>query len=183
MDLMSTAQLLGNFGEFFGAVAVVATLIFVGIQVRQSTAASRLSGSQAAMHSWITVSLATVNSEPLRRAHYTGLYPELKAAVSDDDDYAIMTAFLNAGIKAVESNYLQWRAGNLSDELWHGYRATLTMSFTLNRYFNQFWDFSRLNYSPEFRAVVDEIRQEATARREHFATHGTWPDESGYLGR
>ena len=37
MDLMSTAQLLGNFGEFFGAIAVVATLIYLAMQIRQNT--------------------------------------------------------------------------------------------------------------------------------------------------
>jgi hypothetical protein len=34
MTLMETAQLLGNFGEFVGAVAVVATLVYLIIQVR-----------------------------------------------------------------------------------------------------------------------------------------------------
>ena len=37
MDLMSTAQLLGNFGEFVGAIAVVATLIYLSVQIRQNT--------------------------------------------------------------------------------------------------------------------------------------------------
>ena len=37
MDLMDMAQLLGNFGEFFGAIAVVVTLIYVGYQIRQNT--------------------------------------------------------------------------------------------------------------------------------------------------
>ena len=36
MDLMNTAQLLGNFGEFFGAIAVVATLGYLAIQIRHS---------------------------------------------------------------------------------------------------------------------------------------------------
>ena len=36
MDLMSTAQLLGNFGEFVGAIAVVVTLAYLAVQVRQS---------------------------------------------------------------------------------------------------------------------------------------------------
>ena len=36
MDHQELAQLLGNYGEFVGAITVVATLIFVGIQVRQS---------------------------------------------------------------------------------------------------------------------------------------------------
>lgn len=37
MDLMSTAQLLGNFGEFVGAIAVVATLGYLAVQIRQNT--------------------------------------------------------------------------------------------------------------------------------------------------
>ena len=37
MTIFEMFELLGNFGEFVGAVAVVATLVFVGIQVRQST--------------------------------------------------------------------------------------------------------------------------------------------------
>ena len=40
MDLMDTAQLLGNIGEFVGAIAVVATLFYLAIQVRQSKAAT-----------------------------------------------------------------------------------------------------------------------------------------------
>jgi hypothetical protein len=36
MDLMSTAQVLGNFGEFLGSIAVLATLIYLAVQVRQS---------------------------------------------------------------------------------------------------------------------------------------------------
>ena len=37
MTLMETAQLLGNFGEFFGAIAVVATLIYLALHIRQNT--------------------------------------------------------------------------------------------------------------------------------------------------
>ena len=36
MDLTSTAQLLGNFGEFLGAIAVVITLGYLTVQIRQS---------------------------------------------------------------------------------------------------------------------------------------------------
>ena len=37
MTLMEAAQLLGNFGEFFGAIAVVATLLYLATQIRHST--------------------------------------------------------------------------------------------------------------------------------------------------
>jgi hypothetical protein len=37
MDLQATAQLLGNFGEFIGAIAVVGTLGYLAVQIRQNT--------------------------------------------------------------------------------------------------------------------------------------------------
>ncbi len=36
MDHLTFAQLLGSYGEFFGAIAVIATLIYLSIQVRHS---------------------------------------------------------------------------------------------------------------------------------------------------
>ena len=41
MDLMETAQLLGNFGEFFGAIAVVVTLAYLAVQLRQNTLSNK----------------------------------------------------------------------------------------------------------------------------------------------
>ena len=37
MTLMDTAQLLGNFGEFVGAIAVVGTLGYLTLQIRQNS--------------------------------------------------------------------------------------------------------------------------------------------------
>jgi hypothetical protein len=38
MDLMDTAQLLGNFGEFFGSVAILVTLAYLAIQIKTARA-------------------------------------------------------------------------------------------------------------------------------------------------
>ena len=46
MTLMETAQLLGNFGEFVGAIAVVVTLIYLTTQIRQNTIALRSAAAQ-----------------------------------------------------------------------------------------------------------------------------------------
>ena len=37
MDHQALAQLLGNYGEFVGSLAVIATLVYLAIQVRQNT--------------------------------------------------------------------------------------------------------------------------------------------------
>ena len=42
MDHQTFAQLLGNYGEFFGSIAVVATLAYLARQVQQSSQLSRM---------------------------------------------------------------------------------------------------------------------------------------------
>ena len=41
MDHESIAQLLGNYGEFVGAIGVVITLAYLAFQIRQNTRATR----------------------------------------------------------------------------------------------------------------------------------------------
>jgi hypothetical protein len=52
MDHQAFAQLLGNYGEFVGAIAVVLTLVYLVAQIQHSTRATR-----AASHHAITDSL------------------------------------------------------------------------------------------------------------------------------
>ncbi len=52
MTLMDTAQLLGNFGEFIGAIAVVATLGYLAVQIRQNTRSVRAATYQAFSESY-----------------------------------------------------------------------------------------------------------------------------------
>ena len=47
MSTLEFSQLLGNYGEFIGAIAIVITLIYLAIQVRQNTRMMRASIRQA----------------------------------------------------------------------------------------------------------------------------------------
>ena len=47
MNIFELSELLGNFGEFFGALLLFASLVYVGVQVRQNTAVSRAQIYQA----------------------------------------------------------------------------------------------------------------------------------------
>ena len=70
MDLMSTAQLLGNVGEFFGAIAVVGTLAYPAIQVRQNTAAQKTTHAAA---------------EQATRATVTQEFADLRMRIAESD--------------------------------------------------------------------------------------------------
>ena len=47
MTLMEISQVLGNVGEFVGAIAVVATLLYLAVQVRDAGRSSKFAAVQA----------------------------------------------------------------------------------------------------------------------------------------
>ena len=47
MSFMDIAQLLGNLGEFIGAIVIVATLIYLAMQVKQNTNALHAQSRQS----------------------------------------------------------------------------------------------------------------------------------------
>lgn len=102
MDLMSTAQLMGNFGEFFGAVAVVATLVYLTVQIRQSNLAAQTTAIQGFFDSWGSVSNRDRNFIPIMRKGYTLRWEE----ISKDEQVELHT-------------------------YWAGYLATLHMGYRL----------------------------------------------------
>ena len=52
MDHQAIAQLLGNYGEFVGAIAVVATLGYLAMQIRTNTRQSRAATTQSIVDSF-----------------------------------------------------------------------------------------------------------------------------------
>ena len=49
MSTLEISQLLGNYGEFVGAVAIVVTLVYLAVQVRQGNQATNAASRDAAV--------------------------------------------------------------------------------------------------------------------------------------
>ena len=109
MDIQDLAQLLGNFGEFFGAIAVVVTLVYLAGQLRQNTKALR----SASYEHW---SLQASNW-----ANYMGQHAKELAELMDVTSLDQLTAEQNnylAGLVTLvmnqaETAFLKHRAGVL----------------------------------------------------------------------
>ena len=151
--------------EIVASFAIVGSLIFVGIQVSQNTDATRISNSHAALDSWNEINLAMAADKELTQSQLDGFYPELREYGQSDVGSARMFFWLTAGIKAVEHNYLQWLDGNLSDELWHGYRASMVAMVTFGKSVNDFWSDRKQDYSEPFQVLMDKLVVEGTERR------------------
>lgn len=62
MDHQAFAQLLGNYGEFVGAIAVVVTLIYLATQIRQNTNALRMGAASERLERDYEIVLPVIES-------------------------------------------------------------------------------------------------------------------------
>jgi len=154
MDLMSTAQLLGNFGEFLGAVAVVLTLVYLTVQVRQNTQAIRFqSGRESAS---LVADLATFLIQ------HDVVESQIRSLGSDpekvtDVDMFILENILFSWLTAIQQDYLEFRSGLHTDDWWQSKKRVIG-SWLSSEAPRSWWKtVGREYFTTDFAAIVDEI--------------------------
>jgi hypothetical protein len=129
MDLMSTAELLGSFGEFVGAIAVVATLFYLARQIRQSTEVSRTTSYHQALEQGLTAALQPDFSELLSRVEAG---EELR-----DAEHARYMFLVHAWIYTMENLMHLHSKGQIDNEMWENTIANNFGLFELQSVFGQ----------------------------------------------
>jgi hypothetical protein len=160
MDHQAFAQLLGNYGEFFGAIAVVATLIYLALQVRQNTQQLRRVEMNEGMAQFSVPRMAVASDRDLaellvRSAQAPG---ELDAA----DELRLhfmrsefMWAFYHIWDRA--------RFGTIDKEDWGAGAARGMDQFLVDKGASRWWDANRHGFSEGFQAEVERVRRDTTS--------------------
>lgn len=112
MDQQAIAQLLGNYGELVGAIAVVATLVYLANQLKQNTKAMQ-SGTRAAFLN----GLQTVNGYALQ---HSGIYHRamFQGEELSGEDLTQFQTMVHAALNAWEALYFEYRAGHVEQAFW-----------------------------------------------------------------
>lgn len=153
MDMFSLEQ-LANFAEIFGVIAVVGSLAYVGIQLRQSVQAMKVAAAQAHLDGYQNCVGNFVRAPQLAGIWYRGI-----RGVSELRDEEIVQFFAQMGLVLhfSESAYLQWRAGALAEEQWEGL-VGLTADVMQHKGSQEFFEYRSHWFSEEFRTwVKDEM--------------------------
>ncbi len=141
---------IGAVGEIIGAMAVVASLGYLAIQIRIQNAESRAASVHQVLDSYQSAVSAL-------------LEPELADVwVTAHDDYDSLTPsqrirfviYLTVALKSFEDAYFQWRAGRLADDIWHALLTPLT-DVASTAAFGHFWKLRRHHFRDEFADYVD----------------------------
>lgn len=97
MDVMSTAQIFGNVGEFIGAIAVVATLFYLASQIRTSARMTAIEARQTVLDRFSAVK-ANVAASPhaltaIAKAIDEGLTFEALTKAEQDVLFPVISSF------------------------------------------------------------------------------------------
>lgn len=117
MDLMYTSQLLGNFGEFIGAIAVVATLFYLAVQVRKNTQALRLASSDS-----IARGILEANRMPIENSEVNAILMRGASDPSalDPEERSRFNGLANITIHNWQRSYYSQEADALERDIWEG---------------------------------------------------------------
>jgi hypothetical protein len=142
--------------QILSALAVIATLIFVGFQLKKATSAIRATSSQAHSGLYTDLVRSIIDNPDFARSWSIGI-TDPKAL--KEEEWVQFVAYASALFRLYESSRVQWLNGRLDDEHWHtverqavdfGHLPGLRMAWQLRGH----W------FSPEFRAWFDGLDRE-----------------------
>ena len=154
MNLLELSQILGNFGEFAGAIGVVFTLAYLALQIRRNTEAT-----QAASHHAITDSLnqgniAMATDPELTQIYLTGLAD--RASLSEVERQRFDSLFL-AYFHVFDTLFFSSSNGTGAQSLLLAEEKGFSHLMNLPGLYS-WWQDNPFAFTPEFRSYMERFR-------------------------
>ena len=160
MDHQAFAQLVGNYGEFLGAIGVIVTLGYLAVQIRQNTKSLDENRKVALVDSYVRRS--DVIERSMMQAAASGDLAKIVSHHADQGldaltsvERARLVFWERARMMRLESQYYQHQQGLLDDEYYeHQFKKAVA------RVAPKWKELGIEIERPSFRTVVDEILTE-----------------------
>ena len=156
---------LNNWIQVVGIFALVASLVFVGLQLKQSQDIALSQASQA--RTATTVEMIINSAE---NAHFVSASAKKRSLSNEEftaEEQAAMGQYATAILFLYEDQHFQFSNGFLPEERWQAAKATLKDFLGGARALPVRSAYERLpeRYSSSFQAVVDELISEIDSSR------------------
>ena len=158
--------------EFIGIAAIVASLLFVGLQLKQSQEIAVAAQYQERANTSIEYYLAHM-SEPavgdrgrrmLNGGYYDKYPPEIQNLVSERSPEEIALSYLRfrSTMTLQDNNYFQYEAGFMTESAWQSQLARFRKQFS-DKLFVATYRMEKEEYRASFQALCDGLLAEASA--------------------
>jgi hypothetical protein len=149
---------LANLGEVIGGVAVVASLVYLALQIRQNTRAVRGSTLHFNTEVWASLFLR-LSDQAIAQAYVAGMAGggDIKPLHYTQFYFVCKSMFL-----ALEDQFYQARQGTLDREIYAAYERATAQQLLAFAGFRIWWQQIRSTFSPTFVARIDELIAQTT---------------------
>ncbi len=139
---------LGALGEFVAAIAVLVTLVYLTLQVRQGNGFARAQTRQRMVEQAERELYRLVEDPAIFKCF-------LKKEPLTEDEKIKLVFWLIASLRQREYEWFQYRDGNIDRETWETYRNVMLTHLTTPRTREWWGSFLSTNFDPEFVAEVN----------------------------
>ena len=147
--------------QIIAVIAVVASLIFVGLQVRQGAEQTRLNtrALKATSHHAISDSFNHLNTTLATNLDLARIWDAGLQGVDNlkPEELTAFHSMLIAYVRIFETLYFQSETGMMAKELWDAEKRVLRFMFAMPGV-QQWWALPLLPFSDAFRAEVDGLQ-------------------------
>jgi hypothetical protein len=155
-DYLMNWDAIGATGEVLGSIAVVITLVYLAVQIRQNTQSNRTAAIQT-MAGQDSTWLSTIAQDSELADILARSWQDLSAL--SEVERARFVAIMSQLCRQYDSQLHLWRDGAIPDQLWGASDRTLT--FCLSQPGSKsWWPAAKFLYSEEFQKLVDERLKE-----------------------
>ena len=146
-------EAIGAIGEVAGAIGVIATLLYLAVQIRQNTRAIRLNTFHSISEGFRSQASLVGGSELVAAVYLMGLTrPEELSQAEGVQFYALM----HNQVRGYEDAFYQHSEGALDARYWAGMHGQM-ISTSSQPGFGQYWKDRRGWYSESFQCHVDDV--------------------------
>ena len=159
----------GALGELISGVGIIVSLIYVGIQIRQNTKATKVTTSHAFIHLQDQLASHIMDRKGFRAIYWKGL--QGLSNLEGIESVAFLVWMIQV-FRAWEAFWYQWQEGAFDDRLWRGWEAQLKdiFGYVGSR---DAWSMRKHQLSKEFRDYVDQHVIDAESHPLYATSGGT----------
>jgi hypothetical protein len=142
---------MANYADVIGGIAVIVSLIYVGIQIRRNAKSSQSQANQSAHESLANVSLEVAKDSDLSSLTRKGMIAFEK--LTEEEQFRFVMLMITV-FRRFENIFYQYEKGFLEEELWDGYKQSMLLYFYTSGG-QAFWNLRGEHFSGLFRNYLD----------------------------
>lgn len=143
---------LANVGEAVGGIAVLITLVYLALQIRQNTRTMRATAHHSANQLGVEINLAMGTSPEVARVL---LASSSKEADLEPHQRLMFHLLMRATFSGAEDFYIQAREGLLESDMWESRRKSMQV-YLRQPGVKRWWDQNRGIFSDDFAAALSK---------------------------